>query len=132
MAPRRETQDDIADSDAIERFVRMHSHVLNLAKTYSKLVIAGCTFFDTFSVQIHTTNPEDKLICHRSILGRPEKCYLLHSAKNVFDAVSCFEEFLVKAHSDWTSFISRLREHFPSLNYFDLKQIKYLIATLTK
>ena len=124
MAPRRQSEEEILGSKAIERFVRLYFEVSALGKIYSKLKTIGCTFFETFVAQIHCDKPFIDII-HSNNRNK------LTDA-NTFACVNLLRSFLTRALNQWTEFIGDLRDNFAALNYFDLKQIKYMMIIFKK
>lgn len=103
---------------------------MKFANTYSQLIKNGCTFFEVLGFGVYCDRPEDV------ILGYMEEDtsfpHYLRQESNTSLNLTEMQEFLNKALSEWSQLIISLRNEFRSLNFFDLKQIKYLIATINK
>ena len=124
MAPRRQSEEEILGSKAIELFVRLYLDVSALGKIYSKLKTIGCTFFETFVAQIHCDKP------YIDITHSDNRSKLTDS--DTFACVNLLRSFLTRALNQWTQFIGELRDNFAALNYFDLKQIKFMMMVFKK
>lgn len=129
-APRRQSKEEIADSEAIEQFVRLHTQVINLTKTYAQLIANGCTFFETYWFGIYCERPDEVLIGQISSDSSLSK--IIRQDSNLPLNLGQIQEFFSSALSEWAKLVESLRDQFRNLNYFDLNQIKYLIIHLNK
>lgn len=131
-APRRQSSEEIADSEAIERFVKLHTQVMSLAKTYSQLIAGGCTFFEMLGCGIHCDKPDDVIVSIASSKSSSAFDYRRQDSFKTQDLnLAKIQEFFDKALTDWTQQVTFLRDEFRSFNFFDLNQIKYLIPIIS-
>jgi hypothetical protein len=124
---------EITESHTLEYFIDLFTSITRLAEIYLKLLRDGCLFFDAFAVTVRSNITHRQLSPTEPIL----ELSLLNGtaivrdkqATSTLDSIGSLCSLMDHTFANWTSFVASMRDSFDSLNFFTLRQIKFLLVT---
>jgi hypothetical protein len=118
IAPRSTSAENDQDEFELKYFIQMFERISQLALKYLQLIQYGCIFFDKFKIEIKC-DIENKS-------NRTRVNELTNSIDNSIDCVNYLINYLDSVNTIWSDYVTRLRAENDCLNYFTIKQLKYI------
>lgn len=121
IAP-RPSNDGTSDEDDVELkyFIQMLDRVSHLALRYLKLIEYGCVYFDEFRIEISCQNGSTKVN---------------HLVNSVDSSMDCTEHLIIyfdQVLSMWSAYVTSLRDSYDCVNYYTIKQLKFITKCFKK
>lgn len=123
------------ESATLEYFIELFSNVNRLAEVYLRLLRDGCIFFDSFDVKIHSDITGQRLNVDKlpvlEISLYNNNIEIKDTTSPTLVSIGLLCSLMEHTLASWTSHVASLRDQYVSLNYFCLKQIRFLLINLS-